>query len=331
LNGGLILAFEIRKLQKTVDGTFFVTLPKSWVAALGLKQGDAVSFLKEESKLIIQPYSGELKREVEVVILKPSEFLEREIGENYLLGADVIEIRSEDFIRSDIRERVKKIIKRLIGLEIVEEGSHKIVIQCLLEPSLVTPDKILKRLHLISLEMGKDSIHALLNGNANLARVVIERDEEVDRMYFLLVRTIRIALLNPLISEKTLIKPIDCLDYRMLASLIEHFADYSQLIAETCINYNSPPPKDLIESLNEIGKAICNCYEKAFKAVLSKNLRLTLEVSSEAKAIEEATRSLESKLYNMSSETREKLIPLISVFNYMKEICVDIADLTRTK
>jgi AbrB family looped-hinge helix DNA binding protein len=73
------LAFEIRKLQKTVDGTFFVTLPKSWVAALGLKQGDAVSFLKEEgSKLIIQPYSGELKREVEVVVLKPSEFLKRD-------------------------------------------------------------------------------------------------------------------------------------------------------------------------------------------------------------------------------------------------------------
>ncbi|MEM2775677.1 MAG: phosphate uptake regulator PhoU [Candidatus Bathyarchaeia archaeon] len=326
------MAFEIRKLQKTVDGTFFVTLPKSWVNALGLKQGDAVSFLKEEGgKLIIQPYSGELKREIEIVILKPSDFLEREIGENYLLGVDIIEVRSEDFIKSDVRERIKKIIKRLIGLEIVEEGSRKIVIQCLLEPSLVTPDKILKRLHLISLEMGKDSIHALLNGNTNLAKVVMERDEEVDRMYFLLVRTIRIALLNPLISEKASIKPIDCLDYRMLASLIEHFADYSTLIAETCINYNSCPPKDLIEPLNEIGKTICNCYEKAFEAVLSKNLKLTLEVYSESKLIEDIIRSLESKLYELSPETREKLMPLTSVFNYMKEVCIDIADLTRTK
>jgi len=326
------LAFEVRKLQKTADGTFFVTLPKSWVSSLGLKQGDAISFLKEENgRLVVQPYSGELKREIEVVTLKPSDFIEREIGENYLLGADIIEIKSEDFIQSDIRERVKKIIKRLIGLEIVEEGSHKIVIQCLLEPSIVTPDKILKRLHLLSLEMGKDAIHALLNGNINLARVVIERDEEVDRMYFLLVRTIRIALLNPLVSEKTLIKPIDCLDYRMLASLIEHFADYSTLIAETCINYNLPPPKELVELLNEIGKAICNCYEKAFEAVLSKNLKLTLEVSLESKVIEEATRNLEGKLYVTSPETREELMPLISVFNYMKEVCIDIADLTRTK
>jgi phosphate uptake regulator len=326
------LVFEVRKLQKTVDGTFFVTLPKSWIIALGLKQGDTLSFLKEEgNKLIIQPYSGELKKEIEAVILKPSEFLEREIGENYLLGADVIEIRSENFIQSEVRERVKKIIKRLIGLEIVEEGSRKIVIQCLLEPSLVTPDKMLKRLHLISLEMGKDSFYALLNGNVNLAKVVVERDEEVDRMYFLLVRIIRIALLNPLLSEKASIKPIDCLDYRMLASLIEHFADYAMLIAETCISYGLAPPKDLINLLSEIEKAICNCYEKAFEAVLSKNLKLTLEVSSESKTIEESIRFLESKLYNMNSETRAKLMPLTSIFNYMREICVDIADLTRTK
>ncbi|MBS7655258.1 phosphate uptake regulator PhoU [Candidatus Bathyarchaeota archaeon] len=326
------MVFEVRKLQKTVDGTFFVTLPKSWVAVLGLKQGDTLSFLREESgKLIIQPYSGELKREIEAVILKPSDFLEREIGENYLLGADVIEIRSEDFIQSSVRERVKKIIKRLIGLEIVEEGSRKIIIQCLLEPSLVTPDKMLKRLHLISLEMVKDSLHALLNGNVNLAKVVVERDEEVDRMYFLLVRIIRITLLHPLLSEKASIKPIDCLDYRMLASLIEHFADYATFIAETCINYGLTPPKELTDLLSEIEKIICNCYEKAFEAVLSKNLKLTLEVSSESKAIEEIIRALENKLYSINSETREKLMPLISAFNYMKEICVDIADLTRTK
>lgn len=308
-----------------------MTLPKSWVAELGLERGALLSLKKDGCRLSLEPHGGEVRREVEAVVLKPSKTLEREIGENYLLGADVIEIRSEGIIQSEVRERIKRIIKRLVGLEIVEEGARKMVIQCLLEPSLLTPEKVLRRLHLIALEMGKDAVEALTSGDVNFAKVLVERDEEVDRMYFLLVRIVRMAVSNPLVAEKTATTPIDCLDYRMLASLIEHFADYSTLIADVTISYGAAPPDEVAGLVREVGGAICNSYRKAFEAILLKNLNLALEVSSESKAIENSIRLLEGKLYAMDPGAREKLMPLVSIFNSMREICVDIADLTRTK
>jgi len=322
---------DLRRLQKTSDGTYFVTLPKSWVAELGLERGDVLSLRKEGSKLSVEPHGGKVRREMEAVVLKPSKTLEREIGENYLLGADVIEIRSDAIIQSEVRERIKRIIKRLVGLEIVEEGARKMVIQCLLEPSLLTPEKVLRRLHLIALEMGKDAVEALTSGDVAFARVLVERDDEVDRMYFLLVRIVRMAVSNPLVAERMAVTPIDCLDYRMLASLIEHFADYSTLIADVAISCGAPTPGGVADLIKGVGEAICNSYRKAFDAILLKNLNLALEVSSESKSIENLIRVLESKLYAMDPKAREKLMPLISIFNSMREICVDMADLTRTK
>jgi len=323
------LVHELRKLQRTSDGTYFVTIPKSWVIETGLKQGNHVSILKDGKRLIVQPYGEETVRTIRKVVLKPSNTLEREIEENYLLGADVIEIRSNNIIQLDVRKNVKKVIKRFVGLEIVEEESRNIVIQCLLEPSLLTPGKVLRRLHLISLEMGKDAIKALITGNSNLGKVVMERDDEVDRMYFMLVRILRKALSNSVIAEKLSINLVDCLDYRVLASLIEHFADYSTEIAKLSLEREKIFPPELSSLVRRIGDEVSECYQKAFEAVLSKNLDLALRISSHSERVKTHLKELEEK--SGFNKSPVHLASLTSTFGSMNEICVDIADLTRTK
>jgi phosphate uptake regulator len=64
-------------------------------------------------------------------------------------------------INSEVRETVRRVVRSLVGLEIVEEDAKKLVIQCLIEPSLLFPDRILRRLHMISLTMQKDAVAAL--------------------------------------------------------------------------------------------------------------------------------------------------------------------------
>ncbi|MEM2122478.1 MAG: hypothetical protein QXE79_02465, partial [Candidatus Bathyarchaeia archaeon] len=160
---------ELRKVQETADGTYFITLPKRWAKRFKIYKGSLVYIHERENgAVMVTPYSIP-EREVQAVVLEPSPIIERLIGGNYLLGADIIEVRSPKVISSEMRDRVKHILKRFVGLEIVEEDSKKIVIQCLLEPSMLMPEKVLRRIHLISLEMEKDAVESLLSSDVELA------------------------------------------------------------------------------------------------------------------------------------------------------------------
>ncbi|MEM3507292.1 MAG: phosphate uptake regulator PhoU [Candidatus Bathyarchaeia archaeon] len=323
---------EIRKLQKTVDGTFFITLPKKWVMRLSLEKGSTISIEEdEEGRIIVMPYVKQEKKE-KIATVTPSNILEREIIEKYLLGYDIIRIESEKPILSDLRERIKLILKRLIGLEIVEENSKKIITQCLVEPSLLVPEKIIRRLHAITISMQLDAISSLINNDSKLAKTVIERDEEVDRLYFLIVRTIRAAIDNPEILKMTSLKPIDFLDYRLLASFIESFADHSVAISEVTLKVsNQKLPEELIKTLSKISELINNMYYKAVISVLSKNLKMASEVRDKNEKALKLFEEFEKGLLDTQKSIIKCMAAVLTALKRLCELTIDIADLAVTK
>ncbi|MEM2896538.1 MAG: phosphate uptake regulator PhoU [Candidatus Bathyarchaeia archaeon] len=323
---------EIRKLQRTVDGTFFITLPKKWIARLSLGKGVTVSIEEdEEGKLIIMPYIKPEKKE-KIAIITPSSILEREIIEKYLLGYDIIQIESEKPILSDLRERIKLILKKLIGLEIVEENTKRIMTQCLVEPSLLIPEKIIRRLHAITIAMQSDAISSLLNNDLKLANTVIERDEEVDRLYFLLVRIIRAAIDNREMTKLTSLRPIDFLDYRLLASFIESFADHSVAISEVTLKIsNQKLPEELRKILNGISELLNGMYYQAVISVLSKNLKTASEVREKREMVSSLIEEFEKGLLETPRSIIECMTAALTALNRLCELTIDIADLAVTK
>ena len=122
---------ELRKVQRTPTGTFFVCLPRSWAEQQGLRKGALVALDEtSEGKLLIDPkYNAEpLPR---VANLNAGPYLSREIIGRYLLGFDIIRIEAKERIDFDVRNVVKTTVGSLIGLEIVEESYSQIVLQCL--------------------------------------------------------------------------------------------------------------------------------------------------------------------------------------------------------
>ena len=63
----------------------------------------------------------------------------------YLLGFDVIRVEAKERVDFDVRDTVKQTVGSLIGLEIVEETSSEIVLQCLLDVAGFPPEKLLIR------------------------------------------------------------------------------------------------------------------------------------------------------------------------------------------
>jgi len=323
---------ELRKLQSTPDGTSFVTLPKSWVKKAGIVKGNVLSFVeREDGSLLISPY-GETERKIEEGTLHPSSLIELEIEEKYLLGYDIIRIDSKEVIEPEMRDKVKETIKRYVGLEIVEEDARKILIQCLLEQTLLIPDRIIRRLHLITLAMQKDAVLAVSQNDSKLARSVVERDEEVDRLYFLLVRLVRSGIRTPSLLEKLSIRPVDCLDYRLLAVFIESFADCAVEVANKAL---SPPygkiPEKVATQLEKIGDMIYKMHEDALGSVLARDLKTASKFSTRSLEVKSFIEKAEEILLETPREVVEQLTPVIVALSRMNDLNVDIADLTVTR
>jgi len=321
---------ELRKLQRTPDGTFLVTIPKAWAKRVGLGAGSVVSYEeRQDGRLLLSPKIDEERAPLEVV-LDASPFVRREIIERYLLGYDIIRVQSKDSFSPDIREEVRRTTKRLVGLEVLEEDSKRIVLQCLVEPSLLNPERILRRLEMLSMPMQLDSVQAFVSSNRELAKGVVERDEEVDRWYFLLVRLVRAAISDTYLLEKIKVSSVDCLDFRLLASYIETFADYSVTIAENTQD-GVTIPKEEQALLEKIGMSVNAMYRDAVGSVLSRDLKLASSVGPRFKDAKKQLSEAEARVAGSARPLVNHLVAVTIALNRMCEISVDISDLTITR
>lgn len=323
---------ELRKVQRIGGGTFFVCLPKKWATRNGLDKGSIVALSETADGRLIVDAKYSVERAPQVATMRPSPLLDREIMGKYLLGYDIIRVEAKERVSSEDRERIKQSSGRLIGLEIVEEDYSKIVMQCLLEPSAFPPDKILQREHSIASSMHRDAVTALIEGDAHLAKNVVARDVEVNRLYFLLVRILRTVIQNPGLSEKLGILPIDCLDYRLTASLVEAIGDKSVQLAEVAAELaDVKMAKNLAQVLLRLHKVAFETHENALKAMVIRDIALAEALRSERKIVESLVNEVESLAHKEYSNIASSVLAAASSMREIYGHGLDIADLVMPK
>ncbi len=323
---------ELRRIQRTAGGTFFVCLPKGWAERRGLDRGSIVAVNETaDGRLIVDPMY-EVKRAHKAVSVKPGPYLGQEIVGSYLLGYDIIRVEARDRIKPEDRERAKRAASRLIGLEVVEEDVSRVTLQCLLEPLSFPPEGILKRGYSIAAGMHKDAVAALVEGDVRLAEEVIVRDDDVDRLYFLLTRILRTILQDPRLGDKLGVRPLDCLDYRLAGSLVESIGDQSARVAFEAVKLGGIKlPKDVSGLLLNLHIIAYEAHETAIKALFMRDIPTA-----------ESVRKMHDKVYGLASEINRALGPQfesvaphvnIAVLSMSRiyEHSVDIADLAAPK
>ncbi|MHA1267210.1 MAG: PhoU domain-containing protein [Candidatus Helarchaeota archaeon] len=329
---------DVRKLQKTGGSTFLVSVPKSWIKKNNLKPGDPVAiFETNEGNLIIDPKYTE-REELKSVVLeipktKSSSLgfdLGREITAAYLFGYDAIIINSDKNISPNERDIIKKTIQKLIGIEIVEESAKSIFLQCLLSTTALPLNKSLERTYRIASQMHQDSITALIEGDKKLAQNVIERDDDVDRLYFLTVRQLRAAIQDPKIAKKIGVSAIECLDYRVIAKSIEFLADLATDIAERSLKLENPKiePK-IADYISEISRLAFDMSAKAMDALKKHSMQLAIDIIDNCrpkilKKIDFTREQLKSGNFGIESVHIEAILDNL---DRISEVGVDIADL----
>ena len=323
---------ELRKVQRTPSGTFFVCLPKPWAERYGLKRGSVVALTEtSDGKLLIDTEYA-VEPSPRTITLEPGAYLSREIIGKYLLGFDIITVEAKDRISFEVRDTVKNAVSRLIGLEIVEEDYSRIVMQCLLEPSSFPPEKILRRGYTIVAGMHHDVVNALVDGDINLAKSIIARDDEVNRLHFLLVRILRTIIQNPSLTEKLGVRPIECLDYRLVASLVEAIGDECVRVAMKTVELKGTKlGEDLKKSLVDFHMVCFEAHENALKAFFAGDTGLAENVRLIREKVEKMSASIEKIAKVQSLDALPHVLAVASILRQIYEHSVDIADLVMPK
>jgi phosphate uptake regulator len=323
---------DLRKVQRTPSGTFFVCLPKEWALRYGLERRSIVSLSEtSEGKLLVDPEYN-VTPAPRTATLTAGPYLNREIIGRYLLGFDAIRVEAKNGISFEIRETVKTAVSRLIGLEIVEEDYSAIVLQCLLEPSKSPPEKNLRRGYSIAAGMHRDGVNALIDGDLHLAKDIMARDDEVNRQYFLLVRMLRTIIQNPSLSESLGVRPIDCLDYRLAGSLVEAIGDECVQIAAKAVELKGTKlSKELKKALVSLHSCCFEAHEKAVKAFIAGEIGVAEEVRDLRGTVETAFASIEKMAKEQSIDVVPHILAVTSLLKQIYEHSVDIADLVMPK
>ncbi|MCW3995683.1 MAG: hypothetical protein NWE98_05985 [Candidatus Bathyarchaeota archaeon] len=319
---------ELRKVQQTPTGTFFVCLPRDWAQKNDLKKGSLVNLdVTADGKLLVDPkYDAEPLPRVATLGVGP--YLGRQIVGSYLLGYDTINVEAKDRIDAEARKIVKSTANSLAGLEIVEETISKISLQSLMQQPTSLPQKILQRNHAIAAGMVRDAAQAFISGDVELAKNVIDRDVESDKFYFLLVRILRTILQSPRLSEKLGISPIECLDYRLAASLIEAVGDACVQLASNVLALNGTKLSGELRRLfSELQCACCEADGEALKSFLCKDIALAEHVRSLRKGIESTCLSIEREAKENSVDLMPQILAAVSFLKQVYERSVDLADL----
>ena len=319
---------ELRKVQRTPGGTFFVCLPKAWAEKYGLKKGSVISVDETgDGKLLIDP-QFDAEPSPHTATLKPSPYLSREIIGCYLLGFDVIRVEAKERIDFGVRNIVKTTVGHLVGLEIVEEDYSGIVLQCLLEPSGFPPEKILRRNYAIVSGMHRDVVNSFVDGDSQLAKGVIARDNESNRLYFLLVRILRTIIQNPSLSEKLGVSPIECLDYRLAASLVEAIGDACVRLAFKTIELKGVKlSEELRKLVVDFHIACFEAHEKALNSFLNRDVALAEDVRGMREKIERTFANIEKVAREQSLDVVPQILGASSFLRQIYEHSVDISDL----
>jgi phosphate uptake regulator len=319
---------DLRKVQRTSSGTFFVCLPKEWAERSKLDRGSVIAISETADGRLMIDAEYDTKPIPQIAVVNPTPHLDREIIEKYLLGFDIIRVEAKERISLSERDHVKKTSSRLVGLEIIEEDQARIMMQCLLEPSAFPPEKILRREYSIASGMHRDAITALIEGDIHLAKNVVARDNEVDRLYFLLVRILRTVIQNPGLSEKLKILPIDCLDYRLVASLVESIADQSVQVAEEAVELNATKIADeLTRRILSLHRVIYDAHECALRAMFSRDVSLAESVGARKEEIVGALQKIKLIAQAQPAEVAPRILATVSSIERIYDHSVDIADL----
>jgi phosphate uptake regulator len=324
------MAQYARRLQQ-IGSSILVSLPSSWIKSNSLTKGNIVPVhINRDNSISIFPSEDDVADKIKELTIPYSsasmDTLVNQVYGGYLLGYDMIRIKGSSQISFEDADRIKKAMRKLVGLEIVDEDGFLISAQFLLDADTLDAEKILRRMSAIVAGMYRDMLEAIkLKENSSIRKMISGRDDEVDRQYFLLVRLIRSAMMDQKLAGKLDLSNIDILDYRISANLLESAGDY---IVDLTNAIDLPQIK-AIDAIVKAGVLVEKMHEKSVAAFVNKNRSESNAVAKMYDEFIEIINSIKSRVDSKNLESTVAVLNLIYSMDKIARCWVDVADLVK--
>jgi phosphate uptake regulator len=302
-----------------------------WIKSNNLKKGNIVPvhINRDNSISIFASEDDTADKIKELTIPYPSvsmDVLVNQVYGGYLLGYDMIRIKASSQISFEDADRIKKAMRKLVGLEIVDEDGFHMSAQFLLDADTLDAEKILRRMSAIVAGMYRDMLEVIrLKQNSSIRKVISGRDDEVDRQYFLLVRLIRSAMMDQKLAGKLNLSNIDILDYRIAANLLESAGDYIVDLA----NAIDLSRIKAVDEIVEAGVLVEKMHEKSVAAFVNKNRSESNGVVKMYDNFMDVINSIKNSVDSNNLESTVAVLNLIYSMDKIARCWVDVADLVK--
>ena len=324
-------SMEARKVQKTGTSTLTVSLPKEWVLANGLKPGDQVNVeMMIDGSLAVSSASHK-KRERSTCTLttgtnEPEEHLTRKLISAYLAGYNLIEVRSKERMDLSTKHTIKDFARLVIGPEVIEETSNSVIMHDLSDPVELPQKKCVRRMHLLVDGMHRDAMTAFEKGDKELADDVSDRDQDVDRLYWMTVKQFNLVQLDRSLGERIGVDATGAMTYTLVARMLERVGDHAEKIAGYA-SIHSEHGTEWTQEIKEIDDLALNALNRSMESFFKMDMLSANEIIDRSKELlhkaDELMHNVQSKGGKGAAVRTSVLDSIVRVINY----AIDIAEL----
>ncbi len=249
----MIMKTEVRKIYSSGRGSYIVTLPKDWVEKNGLKAGDGILMQIGDKSIVISTGENSKKPKKDALIDAKNlegEPLIRRIISYYLAGYDSLRII---VYNEEHRRAVALASDILIGAEVIEDLGKEIVLEIFLDDTRYRPMDIIEKMGNICVAMLSDFCTALKNLDRYICSTLHVREEEVDRLHFLVLRQLKSVVRQ---CGSMDLQTTKALEFRTVVRAFERIADHIANMSESLLKLGKPIPElcDLVKEVHELLK-----------------------------------------------------------------------------
>lgn len=330
---------DFRKVQQAGYSTLVVSLPKNWVNEVGLKQGDVISLRRDDdgnlrlSPGIAKEERGHIKCIVDADQCTDAGLLGRVITGAYIIGYDLIQICSKRELSRDHLAEVRSAAQRLSGMGIVEQRLNQLTLQSFIDPAKFPVEVLLRRLCTIASSMQSALARAISQANKDLANEVLNMEDEVDKLYWLVIRQLVLAVKDrELRSETGIVSPMHIVGNRVVANALESVADSAEAIAKEVLRVLVDKPTvdaDVLSEISEFARFVHNVYEKTTQAFFSQDMKVANNMIAGIEESEELERQLTEKILAHTEDSRKESMLRIGTMFGLRTIVWNLGEIAR--
>ena len=328
---------EVRKVVASGRSSIAITIPKKWVSALGISAGSHVLLRFMGDHIAVIPI-GRLARgsginNVVEVDRENPEYVLRKLITHYLRGVDEVRVRLGKYI--GIKEEVKELVKeRISGAEVIEEDNNYVVFRFVTPAPEVPIRRLLNRMILTVLGMFKDSLD-ILSGSSLDPGDIIDRDNEVDRLYLLIERLVMMGITDQsILSRLEVNSSRELVNALMVSKSIERSGDHSwriaQIISEayqSCCKLSDLP---IVRDVVELGLNSVDILRKSVMSFINGDVDEAMEVLDRRIAMRSKSLEVIKSIYGsgLHVDIGGRLMMIVESIRRVSEYSYDIAEIT---